>query len=438
MAVLAADRFRGRDFASEVAESCAVGDQNHLRWPWARACYGFAKLLLATISVPDTSANVTPATDVAFIVTNPLAHGARLMRAVQEGVKSVSITTIADARFADPDARIDVVFPGVSARSMAEIVTNTRLKNAFALRRALPRGTSLHGSSSRLYREYLFLVQAMRYIAAHSTVARLPSSAIVLLDYDRSTYGRPWVWAANTLGLQTATLIHGSPNEANYVPVLAGRALVWGEVQKTWIEDRSPQTVVEIVGRPDLSEGFTKPSGPARRAVVCHSREQLSAFETESLLTQLRIFKSLGLTVSLRLHPSEDGKHLGEGWRSAAQLADEVIVGTGSFIESLRHTDIVVCVASSSAVEAFVLGVPAIVIAESWRVLPSDLEAIRASTPDLLREIQTTGQASVRGDSAFARLATEMVTFKGAAAAHELDRILAAMRAECEQPDEIH
>jgi hypothetical protein len=150
------------------------------------------------------------------------------------------------------------------------------------------------------------------------------------------------------------------------------------------------------------------------------------------------MFKNLGMTVSLRLHPSADGKHIGGGWQDAAELADEVTAGKGSFVESLRHTDVVVCVTSSSAVEAIVSGIPAVVIAESWRTLPSDLEAIRASTPDLLREIQTTGQATVRGGSALARLATKMVSFKGAEAAKDLDGVLAAMSVNSERSDDTH
>ncbi|MBC7594103.1 MAG: hypothetical protein H7288_09220 [Kineosporiaceae bacterium] len=154
-----------------------------------------------------------------FVVSNPVAHGARLAKAVQKWTAGSAVLTVADARFADPSLQIDAGFPGISARSLAPISSLRNLAFALHLRRRLPSGELLRGSSNCFYREYLFVAQAIRYRTLFSEVGNLSPSTVALADFDRAAYSRPWIWAAESAGLVTAMLVHGSPTVANYVPL---------------------------------------------------------------------------------------------------------------------------------------------------------------------------------------------------------------------------
>ncbi|TFD79133.1 hypothetical protein E3T54_05500 [Cryobacterium sp. Sr8] len=368
-----------------------------------------------------------PATEVLFIVANPVAHGARLAQSVTRGVRSSTLSLVADARFSDPALAVDFAFPGISARSLKATVTVRRLRFAVAARRALPRGVGLRGSANWLYREYIFAAQAVRYAATHAAVSKLAPTTILLTDFDRSAYCRPWIWAAKRAGMATATLMHGSPNELNYIPVLADNALVWGQAQESWLAQRSPDTSTMIIGRPDLSSTRLT-TAPAERVVLCHSREALTPRETQAVGAQLRAFKSRGLTICLRFHPTSAKEDLGPGWHAIAGMADEVVPGRGSFAASLRGSDIVVCVASSAAIESVALGIPTIVLAGADRSLPADLEAIRAQTPEMLEATRGSGPVVLSGSSAYVRLAAHLLAASGPAASDRLDRAVTAVR----------
>lgn len=368
--------------------------------------------------------------DVLFVVNNPVAHGAKFSSAITRHIVSQSVSLVADQRFSDSTLAVDVSFPGISASSLSTETNFRRLAFGMALRRRLPRGTRFLGSSCRLYAEYLFIAQAVRYLAAKSLISRLQPHTLLLTDFDRAIYARPFVWAANAAGLTTATLMHGSPNLANYVPVLADYALLWGDAQLEWIERHSPGTKSIVVGRPEI-DLIPVARRPAKRIVVCHSRERLSRTEALMLVTQLCAFREEGMAIVLRLHPTVTKAQLDQRWASVAELADVVVVGQSSLLSSLEASDVVVCVASSSAVEAVEFGVPTVVIADSDRPLPADLEAIRANSPALLDALKADGGAEQKlvGDQ-LVSLSAHLVAAVGEKAGGLLDDAISIIRAE--------
>lgn len=416
-----------RELATEVNNSCAVGDHVYHSRQWLRGAHGLLQLVVSSIANSGRTAVAPPArgVDVLFAVSNPVAHGSRLALAVVGGVESSVVTPMADYRFSDSSLPAGLSFPGISARSLKGIVTMRHLAFAVTLRTRLPRRTPLRGAASRLYAEYLFVAQAIRFLTAESVVSSLGERVIVMTDFDRHTYSWPLLWSANAAGLKTITLLHGSPNDANYIPFLADYALVWGEVQRDWVAEHSPATRAIVVGRPEI--GLVPLSrSVAERVVVCHSREVLSGPEATSIARHLRAFGDRGLRSVLRLHPTAREQDLDEGWSSIARLADDVVVGLDSFLDSLRASDIVVCVGSSSAVESVQLGIPTIVLADADRVLPADLEAIRATSSELLDALQNFDGATT--DALLGALSSRMVAATGERASELLDDALAKIR----------
>lgn len=413
--------------AIEVLESLRVGDHTFHTLPVLRAARGFQQILCAGLVREKAAARPTPPnSQIVLIAANPVAHGARLVASVRESIKSSTMSVVTDARLAEEGLEIEYSFPGISGNSLLSFVSRKRLVFAFKLRSLLPRRTSLIGSTSRLYREYLFIAQAVRYAACHAAVKQMPPTTILLTDFDRHTYCQPWVWAANGIGMTTVTLTHGSPNEANYVPVLARHSLVWGAVQKEWMEDKSPGVDVQIVGRPDLAGHRFGQSGTVPRVVLCHSRERLSIDETDSLVAHLSNLTKNGHVITLRLHPSATENDLDERWSRVASMVNDVVVSRDSFVSSLRSSDLVICIASSSAVEAIAVGVAAVVIADEARTLPGDLEAIRSASPAVLREFAAHGDVKTPHLN---RLASQILAATGAPAGHLLDQALLKIRA---------
>jgi hypothetical protein len=418
-----------RALALEVLESCAVGDHTFHSLPGLRAVRGFQQLIWSALfRTKAATACTLPSSQVVLVAANPVAHGARLVASIRNSVRSSSFSVMADARLGAQGLLIEHSFPGISAKSLVGFVSGQRLAFALKLRLKIQRGTPLLGSKNRFYREYLFAAQAVRYAACSEAVTKMSQVTVLVTDYDRSAYARPWVWAANSIGMKTVTMMHGSPNEANYVPVLARHSLVWGAVQKQWIEHRSPGIEVQVVGRPDLQSARLSRSSTSPHVVLCHSRERLSLSETESLITNLSRFRNDGHSITLRLHPSAIAADLDDRWKRVASLAQDIVVSRGSFVSSLSSSDLVVCVASSSAVEAIAAGVPAVVIADDSRSLPSDLEAIRSSSREVLREFAAQDGVTVASTPHLDTLASQILEATGARAGHLVDVALVQIR----------
>lgn len=414
----------GRSLALEVADSCALGDHTTITRPALRGLVGLGALVVGSIFRKPGSPAAPDKRDIVLVSANPVAHGARLVESVRAALLD-SVRVVADSRFATVE--VQQHFPGVSMASLSREISLAELRAAFALRRKLPRQTVIPGSRSRVYGEYLFIAQAARYSLALKAVAGLPHNSLVLTDFDRAAYSRAWIWAASQAGLPTATLVHGSPNSQNYLPILAESVFAWGEVQAKWLAEVSPDTAVWIVGRPELSAEPISRASPGR-AIICHSRETLSEFETAQLHDVLLALRSEDRELTLRLHPSARVDDLDAQWSSIAALCDRVTVGSDSLIENLSADDILLSVASSSVVDAIAMGVRGLVVSDADRSLPVDLEAVRAASASAITTLLS-GRAST-ADTPFADgLGRRLVAERGTRSAELLRKAATAARA---------
>lgn len=233
----------------EVAESLTLGDHRNLNRLTLRGALGLGVIASGMLRAPSPLRLGAP--QVLHVIASAVAHGERLTNAVSESLDGLGVAIVADARFVGESVAVDIDVPGLSPKSMRSRVNRRNVLDALRLRRRAEASIIRSLSASRLYAEYLFFAQAVRYAEARDAIAAVDTVMLLLTDFDRHAYTRPWVWAANQHGVSTATMVHGSPNQ-NYIPVLADTALVWGEVQAEWFAKHSPGTKVEIVGRPDV------------------------------------------------------------------------------------------------------------------------------------------------------------------------------------------
>lgn len=393
--------------AAEVAASLAIGNETSLDRHLLRAAAGFAALLGG--AVRRSGGDGPPAEGAVWTVfANPVAHGAVLASAVGEALSGLSVAQVADSRHASPDLDLGFSFPGLAPASMAAVSGWKRLGGAVRLRWALPGGALRSLPVARVYREYLFLAQAVRYLAALDAVT---GAALVLTDFDRDNYCRPLVWAAKQHRIPTMTLVHGTPNQTNYVPVLADWVGVWGDAQDDWFRQHSAAAARAVIGRPEADE-FQPPSGPLRRVIICHSMEELSGTEAEALARLVTGLRERGVGCELRLHPKvRRQKGLGS-WEALAELADKTELAEGNFFAKLRPGDGVVAVTSSAVIQACVAGYPVAVVADPGRVLPADV-AVVAQHPSPLLGLAGGGHGAADAGASMADLRTSLVAFTG-------------------------
>lgn len=408
-----------RAFADEVVRSLDVGDHRDLDRLTARAILGFSVMAACFLTRRERAITIGGAPDVVHVVANPVAHGARLSIAVAEALVGMKVARVADARVADPVIGVDVDAAGLSPRSMRAVFSRRTLAHALRLRLATSRSALCPISRNWLYREYLFIAQAVRYFVARDTLGAVPGATAVLADFDRSAYARPWIAAATEMGLRTVTMMHGSPNARYYVPVLADTALVWGQVQAEWLSLHSPLTASTIVGRPEL-EAAVVDTSPMRRVVVCHSAEQLTQSELELLLSSLLALRDRGIRSVLRLHPTVPAAQVTGSWAEVMAHADSTVASRDSFVASLAAGDGVIVVSSTSAVEALTAGYRVLVLADTNRELASDLEVMRSEPSNTLEEL-------IHGSVGALRMRENIVAYTGSAASRHLTAALQSL-----------
>jgi hypothetical protein len=366
---------------------------------------------------------------VCTVFASPVAHGAALAAAVGRALAGLNAKLVADPRHALKDLAVALPFPGLAPASMVTVSRWRRLARALRLRLALPAGALRALPVARLYGEYLFLAQAVRYQAAEDAVR---GAALVLTDFDRQSYCRPLVWAAKQQGIPTMTLVHGTPNETNYVPVLADSVGVWGAAQDEWFGRHSPGTARTVIGRPEAEE-FQQPAGPLRRVILCHSMEELSDAETVSLKQLISELRDRGVGCELRLHPKvRHQKGLGS-WEPVAELADKAELAEGDFFAKLQPGDGVVAVTSSAVIQACVAGYPVGVVADPQRVLPADV-ALVARQPSILLNLTGGGREDAAGGASMEALRTSLVAFTGHASRAALREAVEGILAQAGHP----
>jgi hypothetical protein len=396
------------ELAAEIAASLGIGTEMSLDRQLLRSVAGFAGLLGGAARRRPHAVPGPVDGAVWTVFASPVAHGAALAAAVGEALAGLKVGLVADSRHASEDLGLAFSFPGLAPASMVSVSNWRRLAGAVRLRLALPAGALRSLPVARLYREYLFLAQAVRYQAAEDA---LSGAALVLTDFDRDNYCRPLVWAAKQHGIPTMTLVHGTPNEINYVPVLADWVGVWGTAQDEWFRRHSPGTARAVIGRPEAEE-FQRWAGPLRRVILCHSMEELSDTEVGSLGRLISELRDRGVACELRLHPKvRHQKGLGS-WEPIAGLADRTELADGDFFAKLRPGDGVVAVTSSAVIQACVAGYPVAVVADARRVLPADV-ALVARQPGSLLELTGEGQEDAGVGASLEALRTSLVAVTG-------------------------
>lgn len=431
MPVSAVDR---AELSAEIAASLRIGTEISLDRQLLRAAAGFAALLGGAARQPAADREpVDGAIWAAF--ASPVAHGAVLAAAVGEALAGLKKELVADSRHASKDLDVTFSFPGLAPASVVSVSNWKRLARAVRLRRALPAGSLRPLPVARLYREYLFLAQAVRYQAAEDAVR---GAVLVLTDFDRHNYCRPLIWSARRHGVPTMTLVHGTPNEMNYIPVLADWVGVWGAAQDEWFGRHSPGTARTVIGRPEAEE-FQQPAGPLHRVILCHSMEELSDAETVALRRLISELRDRGVACELRLHPKvRHQKGLGS-WERIAELADKAELAEGDFFAKLQPGDGVVAVTSSAVIQACVAGYPVGVVADRHRVLPADV-ALVARQPSILLNLTAGGREDEAAGASMETLRTSLVALTGqasrAALRKAVDGILAQAAQSSHQPIE--
>lgn len=351
--------------AREIADSLLRGDHIGLTKSSLRGFIGMAALVRGCVR----STGPDPAGALVFIVANPVAHGARLGSAVAL-VLPANSCVVADRRLATESLDVDADFASLATRSIGKLTTWRRLTAAIRMRVALrsrPHGRGVYG-------EYLFLAQAVRYRAAQDALKRHRPD-LVLVDYEHHAYAKPWMHAARRAGVRTATLVHGTPNEWNYLPVLADHVFAWGRVQEDWFKQNSAAAMIHVVGRPDVDAKSVKRSS-VPRFVLSNSAEKLSQTELERILRRIGDATQQGFKTVLRLHPSVPEASLDERWRQISDSVDLTVVGDGALSADLGENDVVAVIASSSAIDAIASGARAEVLADWDRRIPADLFAL--------------------------------------------------------------
>lgn len=383
-----------RESSAAIVDSLAHGDHIGLDRQRLRGALGMTALVLGCL----TTQGEVRRSRMLFVVANPVAHGARLASAVMRALPS-DATIVTDHRLADPSVAAGEHFPSLAARSLIRVVTPARLREALRLRRAR---SALPRAGSRLYAEYLFLAQAVRFAAARDLLTEGGAEAVVA-DFDRAPYSSPLVHAAKELGVVTVTLVHGMPNRANYLPVLADHVLAWGEVQRSWFHEHGVDAAIHLVGRPDVPDEPSRGAG-APRLIVSQSAEDLSDAELTRILDRVRTAADGGLATVLRLHPSVSADALDQRWRRVAEAVELTIVGRGALSDDIGAGDVVAVIESSSAMDAIAGGARVEVLADAERVLPADLEAL-VRARDSGQEVPRSALLVAGGQKAIERIA---------------------------------
>jgi hypothetical protein len=223
---------------------------------------------------------------------------------------------------------------------------------------------------------HLLVVQTRRAVRYEEAFSRNRPDA-VLVEYDRGTFAAPIVAAARSLGIPTATMVHGSVHPRGYTPLLADLAFCWGEAQANQLEQAgAPTERLVVTGCPRVGlhpwdrEGARADLGLDDRPLILLATNNLMAPRDRLELARAAVdaVATLGDTVQfgLRLHPRESV----DDYRTILeQRADLHLLGgdRAAGDQVLAASDLVLCGITAFADEAAIAGVPAMIIDLSGR-----------------------------------------------------------------------
>lgn len=315
---------------------------------------------------------------VLFVVANPVAHGQVLAHAVVQAA-DVALARLEDTRLGSSRAGAHA-FPSFAPRSLAPWASLRDLLRGTVLFVAAARTGGVGREMSNTGLWYAVVAQSVRTRNVREVLSRLEGLRLVLVDFDRHAVARPWVECSRELGIRSATLVHGSPTEATYRPVVANAVLAWSESQAAWFAADDVETLV--VGRADVPVLAARASG--LRVVIAHSRERLSESEEARLLSVISVFADAGWPSVLRLHPSVQSlSDLDDpSWLRIAKKTEVELARQGELQRSLSSARLVVVVASTAGVDALYSGVPVLVLADRTRQVPVELRSLAAKSDE--------------------------------------------------------
>jgi hypothetical protein len=140
---------------------------------------------------------------------------------------------------------------------------------------------------------------------------------VVLTMYDRNTLSACLVLVARSMGIPTLTLVHGVMNRGSgYTPLLADKALCWGELQRDqFLRLGVPPERLIVTGCPWLTRTLSVDARSARKKVGLDLDRPLALLATNPIHLDLKLKMAKtfceavsqvpGVLGAVRVHPSE-------------------------------------------------------------------------------------------------------------------------------------
>ncbi|MFO1487477.1 MAG: hypothetical protein U1F65_03270 [Verrucomicrobiota bacterium] len=178
---------------------------------------------------------------------------------------------------------------------------------------------------------------------------------------------------AKKLGIPSAILQHGEPNDVVVWPTYADTFLAWGKsYEEQLIKRGAPEERVKITGMPSSDAWFNraKPAGTDSKKtqggclVLSHTQDRIEdaeLFERFGQCLKETIEKTPSVKWKIKLHPSEDDTFYRETGLSALTQV-EILPRNISLEESVLGSDVVCTIRSTAGLQAMMLQKPVVVL----------------------------------------------------------------------------
>ncbi len=213
------------------------------------------------------------------------------------------------------------------------------------------------------------LVQQSRQVVTFLGALEILRPRAVITEFDRGSFASPLVLAAKSLGIPTLTMVHGAVSLRGLTPLVADRALCWGEDQvRAFIRAGTVPERLVVTGCHRTGHGEPPDIGDVRRRLGLAPDREVVVLATMSgppLVDRLRYARAFcqamarrpDVAAVLRVHPVErpdDYTALVREYPSV-QVVDDRRVTT---IETLAVASLLVCGESTIALDAVLQGCP--------------------------------------------------------------------------------
>lgn len=371
-AILASDLMSATTTAREIVDSLRSSDEGIRRWPALFGLVGFCLLVLASMKCPKLPA----VKEFMIIIANPVAHGVIQAELIINTLSETQYSVVSDSAHSRLTTDAQVHFPTTSPRSLLSFGIGSSLFEALRIRMTLGYIIRNNQTRIRIYDEYLLLAQCVRYVLADRLLSLHPRIKLVITDFDRAVYSRPLIDIARNRGIPTVTTFHGSPSKTSYLPIRAETAFAWGDAQEEWLRTEAPDTRVCVVGRPSASKNSCTTAG-APRLIILNSLEVLSTHEAEKLVELITVHRAKNHQTLVRLHPKCRTSDIHQPtWHRVLDAVDNVVHSDNDLSHFLSQNDVVCGVGSTGMIDALLLDIQVVGVADSQRVLPVDLRYI--------------------------------------------------------------